>query len=370
VTTPNVVNFLANSAGTDELALARKIYETNFNEAFRQQSKIAASTLPIIDRRSVSGSSSFQFYMFGETPEPEKEYISGDELRGQDYAVESDTVAVDDIIVAHKALGLKDYTISHLNVLPQLGRENARTVSVELDRRLLNMHAQAARASAVTKNGLTIHNGGNRVMAPGNSSTLATALTNRYPKSATGTSNLRSDLRDLGYLMDQDQVPEEGRMIIMDSYLRQVLLAGASDTAALVSASTTLFSRDFTDGQNKVQSRQIMEIEGFKVMFFTTRVSQGGLLPDTNVSAYTRATKFNANFTPGASNGTPVVLAFCGMSEDTAAVGFGTWLGLTSDIDYNKRNFTWLAETHCLTGIDQMRPWCAGSIEVGSASSY
>lgn len=354
--TPNVVPFL--SDGSSELALARKIYSNNFIESFRKRSRMLMDSSGLVDKRDVSGSASFRFYMFGETPEPEKEYLAGEDLNGQDYATKEGDVNVDDIIVAHKMLGLRDATVSHLNVLPQLGRENGRVVALELDRRILNQHVAAARTAAVTKNGLTIHNGGLRVYRSGGSATVSTAMGTAYPQSSAGAANLRDDLKQLAYLADVAQWPEDGRFIVLDSYLKNVL--GYDSQAA------QLFSRDYINGENKLVQRKVMEVDGWKILFWETRVSQGGLLPDSNINSYTRSTKFNNNFLPQASDGYPAVLAFAGGGEDNASVGMGTWLGIQDDLDYNKRNHTWLAQSYCLTGIEKMRPWCAGTIEVRS----
>lgn len=356
--TPNVVPFM--SDGTTDLALARKIYDTNFIVAFRKRARMLLDESGLIDKRDVAGSASFRFYVFGETPEPEKEYRPGDELMGQDYATKEGDVNVDNIIVAHKVLGLKDATVSHLSVLPQLGRENGRVVALELERRILNQHIAAARTAAVTKNNLTIHNGGLRVYRNGGSATVSTAMTTAYPLSSTGASNLRDDLKQLAYLADVAQWPEEGRMLIMDAYLKNVL---NYDTNA-----AQFMSRDYVaPGGNSIVQRKLAEIDGWKIKFFDTRVSQGGLIPDSNINTYANSTKFNINCLPQASDGYPAVLALCGGGEDTASVGMGTWLGIQQDLDYNKRNHTWLAQSYCLTGIEKMRPWCAGTIEVRSA---
>lgn len=357
--TANAVPFLSSDGiSTSDLTLARKLYDTNATLSFRQNAKYANSPLPWLDRRSVSGASSFRFYMFGEGNAPEKEYVSGNDIAGQDYAMSYGDVTVDDIITAKRIIGEKDAIVSHISMAPLVGTENGRQVALELERRLFNQWALAARASAVTKMGLTIHNGGQRVTRVGGSATVATALATAYPKSATGAANLRSDLRDLGYLADVANWPEDSRYIVMDAYLRQVLQSDASGT---------LFSSDYQE-DNKILNRKIMVIDGWKVMGFEKRATtQGGLIPDSNVTSYTRSTQFNANFVPQATTaGYPAVLAVCAAGEDQAPVGMGSWKGMTSVVrdPVNTGNHTTEYETYCLTGIAKEKVYNAASIEV------
>lgn len=356
--TPNVVPFLSSTGAstTGDLTLARTIYANDFWEAFRKRARFL-DMMPFVDKRSMLGSKQFQFYMFGETTELEKEYVDGDELTGTDYAVDTGTVNVDDQIVAHKVVGLKDSMVSHVGVIPYLARENARVTALEIDRRLLNQHIAAARTAAATKNGQTIHNGGIRTYRSGGSTTLATALAAAYPLSATGASNLIEDLNEQAYNADVEYWPEEGRGMILDAYLRRVL---QFDTTGKV------HTVDYK-APNDVTSRKYTEIAGWRLQFWDTRVSQGGLLPDSNIGTYVRSTKFNIDCSVGATNGYPIGLFFCGGGEDTASVGMGTWLGMTDHIDYNERNHTTLAQTYCLLGIEKMRPWCAGTLELRSA---
>lgn len=364
----NVVPFLSSDNQGNDLALARRLYDTRVAISFRAHSRIANAQMPLLDRRSVNGAASFQFYMFGQTPAAEPEYQSGTELIGQDYALASGTVNCDEIIVAHKVLGDRDSIISHISMFPQFGTENGRQVALDLDRRILNQHAMAARTSALTKAGLTIHNGGIRVTRSGGSATVSTGLAAAYPKSAAGAANVRSDLRDLAALADTNFWPESDardadtgvgtgtRWIVLDSYLKQVLQYDAN--------AQQLFSKDYVDNGNNLAMRRIMELEGWKVLFFEKRISQGGIIPDINVTTFTKSAKFNNNFTPQTSVGYPCMMAFCARSEEEASVGFGTWQGMATSVDRKDRKHDWLAQTWCLTGIEKMRPWSAGSVEL------
>lgn len=356
MSTPNNVGFLSSTGlSTSDLTLARKLYDNAASLSFRQASRYANSPLPFVDKRSVDKAASFRFYMYGDTVAPEKEYISGDELLGQDYALQYGDVNVDDIIVAHKSLGRKDARISHIEMAPIWGAEHARVVGVEMDRRLLNQLALCPRQTAATKAGITIHNGGFRVTRSGGSATVATAMTTAYPLSSTGAANLRADLRSLAYTADVNQWPMENRWIVLDAYLKQVLLY---DTTG------TLFSKDYQN-YNEILKRNISVIEGWQVYAWETRAStQGGLLPDSDINTYARSTKFNNNFVPQASNGFPCVIAFVAAGEEQAPVGFGSWIDMQSIVTPQETRHSTLYQTFALCGIEKMRPYSAASIEV------
>ena len=354
----NTVPFLSSDGLGNDLNQARKLFDNRAAISFRSHSLIANSPFPLIDRRSVAGAAAFQYYMFGRMPTPSKEYQSGDDVLGQDYTLKNGQVNVDDIILGSGVIGEKDSIVSHISMMPYIAQETGRQVALELDRRILNQHALAARTAALTDTttGLTVHNGGLRVTRSGGSATVATAMAAAYPLSAAGAANLRADLRNLNYLADQNYWPEDQRKLICDVYLRQVL---QYDPNAAQWASA-----DYIDGQNNLVQRRVMEIEGWKIMHWVNRNANDGILPDTNITSYVKSTKFNANFVPQASVGYPCVMAFGADSDENAAVGFGTWQGIRSDVFWKQWQHVWLGQTWCLTGIEKSKVYSAGSIEV------
>lgn len=341
----NSVRYLG--TGADDTALALKIYSGVFNEAYRNQPKLFNSSLPCIHRTTVSGAKSYQFLMMAETPDPEAEYTPGSDLLGQDYAVDEGTVTVDKYIVAHHYIPRDQMRIGHFEILPRLARADARKIGLTGDKRLFTTAALAARAAAVTKNSLAVHSGGNRVTRTGG--TVAAA----YPRSATGAANFRADLRQLARQMDEDNVPAEDRYMWITPYMREVLLY---DTTAQV------FSKDYINGENNQQKREIMLIEGFKLVDYVNTTTNGGSLPDENIA--TGPSKYQGNFTVQASNGTPVALVLCASADGGAAVSMGTWEAVQNEVTYMPEKLSWLVASYVLAGIGQMNPWCAGSVEV------
>lgn len=360
---PNVVPFLSTNTLGADLAKAVTIYGNTASLSFRQAAKYSLSPLPFIDRRNLRGSKAFQFYMMSDTPAAQKEYQSGDTLDGDDYALGTGTVNVDEIIAKAGTIGERDQLISHIDMAKYIGMENGRKVALELDYRILNQLAICARQSAITDSGtgLTIAPAGTgiRVQRAGGSATIATALATAYPLSATGAANLASDLITAAYNADVAQWPMDARWMILDAYLLQVMQFDSSGK---------WFSKDYQE-TNSILNRNVRLLPGgWKVYAFETRTAQGGLMPDTNQTGYAISTKFNQNFLPGASNGYPCAIGFCAAGEDQAAVGFGTWQAPTTRVYGPEvtQNHTTKLETYCLTGIEKMRHYSATSIEVTS----
>jgi len=339
--------FLA--AGSDDTALALKVYSGVFNEAWRNQPKLYTAEQPVIHKRSAAGSKSYQFLKFAETPNADESYRPGGDLAGQAFAVDEGTNSVDDgYVIAHHRLPRDHTVVSHFEVWAQLARADARQVGMVLDRRLFTTACLAARAPATTKNGLTVDSGGNRVTRSGGSVAAA------YPRSATGAANFRADLRQLARLMDEDNVPPETRWLWYTPYMNEVLLY---DNTAQV------FSRDYATNGNDISTRTVRVIEGFKVVDerVNTRTN-GGSFPDSNI--VTGPARYQGDFSIGASTGTPVALALCQGPDGGAAVTMGNWEDVQNIVHYDPETLSWFMASFVLGGISQMNPYCAGSVEV------
>ena len=334
--------------GSDDVALALKTYSGVFAEAFRNQVKLANTNLPVIYRKTATGSKSFQILNFCETNDAEEEYTPGNDLAGQGFAVDEVTVTRDKFIVAHDWVPRDAMKTDHFEVLPRLAKAHARKVGLRIDRRLFITAALAARAAAVTKNGFTNHNGGNSVTRSGG--TLATA----YALSSTGAANFVADCRTLAQQMDEDNVPPDGRYMWLTPYMKHVL---QYDNTA------QLFSEDYIDGENKVQKRLIRLLAGFKIIAdMVNTIANGGSFPSGNIT--TGPSKYQANFNAQTSVGIPAALVLCEGAVGDAAVSFGTWEAPFNFVQYYPEKLSWLVATAQLGGIGQMSPWLAGSIEV------
>jgi len=360
----NTVNFLANAAGTDPTSLALKVYSGVFSEAWRTIPKLFNRPTPGIHRNvDASRSKSYQWLKFADTPTADEDYRPGDELLGQGFAVDEGTNAVDTgYIVTHHKISRYDQKISHFDIMSKLANADARQISMVGEKRLLITSALAARTASSSKLGLTIDNGGNRVIRTGGATAGTngvTALASAYPLSATGAANYRADLRALAYAMDLDNIPREGRELWHTPYMEQVLMF---DTTA------QLFSKDYTyDGEgNKINERMIKTVEGFKIIDNINPASNGagGAMPDSNIT--TGPTRYQGNFLPqaGATNGMPVALVFSRALDGAGAVSIGTWDQVGHVVKYREETMDWFVSSGLLSGMSIMAPPCAGSVEV------
>lgn len=340
--------FIFGGTGADTTALFLKKYTDSFVEAPRSSVFLWDSGVNVVNRRTVENGKSHQFLMNGDVPDSE-EFNPGDEMLGQAGAVDEGTITVDKYLVAHKFIGQDQMRESHFELLPKLAKQHKSIIERRYDRRLFTLGALAARTAAVTKNGLTIHNGGNRVTRSGTAA-VATA----YAASSTGAANFSTDLISLGYQMDLDNIDPNQRFLWLTPYMRSVV---QYDT------SLKIFSRDFINGENQIMKRQVRELHGFQIMDFPNTTTSGGPFPDQNLQSESLS-KYNGNFTIQAADGTPVALALCGGMAGEAAVGVVNYDSLQNFVIYQQEKLGWLVGSYILCGAGQMHPWCAGSVEV------
>lgn len=339
----NAQRFLADSTG--DFGLSLKQYWGGVAEAFRDSSVIFNGGPEVIASKTITQGKTHQFMMMADTPEPEN-HTPGDELLGQQYEVQDGTITVDDILVAHHDIPLDQFLLSHFDIVGPLAVKDGQRLARTYDQRAFNLAINAARSTAVTKNGLSVHNGGNRVERVANTAALA------YPVSSTGAQNFRADAAELAQLMDEDFVPEEGRYLFITPYIRRVL-----------GMDSTIFDRDFTrEPSNSLNTRAIGELEGFMV------VVAKGRIPTTNVTSHAGVlTKYNGDFRVAGATGEPVALALCGAQQGSAAIGVARVMGPQSKMVPDDRRNTMFIKSQMLVGLGQLHPWCAGVIEVDAA---
>lgn len=347
----NATRFLA--SGSDDTSLALKMYSGSYVEAPRSGVFLYGGDMGVY-RKTVGEGKSWQFLMDADVPAPELEYTPGDELLGQAFATEEGTLTADKYVVAHAYVPRDQVAYSHFDRVGHLAAQHKSKIEREFDKRVFISAALAARTSvdtAVNKNGLLIHKGGNRVTRTVSDGLPATA----YPSSATGAANLRADLRTLALRLDIDNVPRGGRWLFLRPDMIEVLLW---DTTA------TLWSQDYQFA-NDIGKRSVKVIEGFNVYpegINTT--TNGGPFPDENIT--TGPTKYQARFdaVSGSTNGTPVALAMCTGMPGQAPVGLITFENVIQTVKYVDERLSWFMSSHILAGAGVMHPWCAGSIEV------
>lgn len=331
--------------GADDLDLALKHYSGKFIEAPRSSVFLYDTGLPVVDRRMAEGKT-MQFLQKSDGASP-FDFEPGDEIMGQDGAVTEVTATVDNFIVVAERIGKDQKHYAHFDYIGKLAKIQRRKIEQLYDKRIFTVGLLAARSGSVTKNGLAVHSGGNRVTRDDES--LAAA----YPLSATGAARFRADLRSLRYEKDIDNIGEDS-YLWCPPYMRQVALY--DDTAQL-------FSEDYIDGENKIQKRQVRLIEGFKLVGFPNTTSAGGPFPNENL-VNNRQSKYDGNFTIGASDGMPAALALSADNEGGAAIALLTFESITPFVLWQPERLSWLVGAYVFCGANQLNPWCAGSVEV------
>lgn len=351
----NAIKFMG--TGSDDQALALKMYLGHFSDAWREGIQLADNDMGVVMRKHVTAGKSFQFLQFASSPDAEN-FEPGDEMIGQDFAIGEGTITPDKYLVTHQFVGKEQMAISHVDVLARLGRANAMTIRRRRDKRLFLTAVSAARTAAATKNGLTIHNGGNVVTR--GSTTVALA----YPLSATGAANFRADLRSLAYQMDLDSIPVEGRKVWVTPYIRQVLLFdGAVTTPGTYGASSMLFSRDYGSTGNDVNRRQIMLVEGFEIVGFPNTTTNAGPMPDQNITSELSKYNIDCSLSASTTSGTPVAVALCAGPDGGAAIGEITYEDVQHYVKFVDEKLGWLIGSYTMQGCGVVDPYCAGTIE-------
>lgn len=336
------------ATGTDNDALFLKQYTGSFVSAPRSGVFLfnGVAEQYIFKKRPGSGKS-WQFLMMSEVPDAE-EFEPGDDLLGQVFAVEEGTIVSDKYIVCHKWIGKDKMDQSHFEILPQLAQRHRSRIERLYDRRAMITAALGARSAAVTKSGLNIHNGGNRVTRSG--STFATA----YPLNATGAANLRADLRSLSLALDRDNIAPgpQNRAILLEPYLRSVLTFDATGQ---------VFSRDYVTTSDQMR-HEVEVLERFTVLGYPNSTSNNGPLPDQNITD--GPVKYQGNFSAQASDGLVGVLAFCRSMDGEFGLGSVEFESLRHVVLYFPERLAWLVMTYMRSGMDRMHPWCLGDVEV------
>lgn len=358
----NPSRYLENSTGSDPLDQALTVYSGVFAEAWRTQPSLFNNNGGLIHKRSQSGAKAYKIHHMAESGRAQDQYNPGTETSGQAYAVTDTNITVEPYIYVQFDVRRDDMIISHYDIMPRLASEASRQLMLALDRRIVNLACQAARAANVTKNGLVVHRGGNTITRQGaTSSGSALNISTPYPRSATGAANFRADLKQLALNQDIDGCPRTGRMTILRHELLDVLTFDPSATTSV----STLFSRDYGTG-NDINRRNVTIVEGYDIMMGVNGDSiSDGIMPDTNVtSASGLPSKYHANFTPGASTGTPVALCLSRGPSGDAAVSCGIWEGPFTETWYDEDTMTYKIRTAVLPGMGILSPYCAASIEV------
>lgn len=298
----------------------------------------------VVSSKTIPAGQSHQFPIIGDDPTPEY-HTPGTELLGQNVDIDQGTITIDDILVAHYDVPIDQLQLSHFDVLVPFGRKLGRALAIDFDKKLFITGVKAAQTAAVTG----IHGGGNMVER------VAATEAAAWPATQTGAANFRDDVAQLGQLLDEDNVPEDGRYLFINPYLRRVLVKD-----------TTIFDSQLSRSMaNSLNSRVIGEIEGFAVMPPTNH------LPSTAIT--TGPSKYQIDATAaGSGEGKPSALCLCGAAEGSGAVGYVAASNERVGPIYaiaqpDERRNTLFMKAQMMVGAGVLAPWCAGTIHVDTA---
>lgn len=345
----------SNTSATGNFAIA---YEAKVYETWRNQPALAAVNSPVIHRKNMTKQGiTYQETQFAELPDPIKSYLGGTDIAGQGFAFDNVTFTRDTgYIMEAQVVTKQDMATAHFEMFQRFARSQTRKVKMALDQNLFITACLAARQAAKnsTATGLNFNAGGNRVTQ------IAASVTAAFPLSATGAANYRGRIRELGRAMDEDAIPSENRWGWHTPYMNEVL---SFDNTGQV------FSKDYIDmgvTGGDVMRREVRIVDGFKIVGerVNTTTNQGSM-PDQNIT--TGESRYQANFTPQASVGTPVFLSLVEGPDGDAAVSMGEWEGITPFFVYIPQSFCWLIGVAVLAGIGIFNPTCAGTVEVASS---
>jgi len=330
--------------GTDFL-LAGKRFESAVLKAFRLKTMF-------FDRRNLFGiirdvrgqGDTVQFTISGEEPDAEY-HTPGDRLLGQSHDYAKVSVQIDDFIVAHRFIRGDHDLISHFDMHTDEAQGIAQQLAEAWDLRFVCTGIKAARTAASSG----FHSGGNVVSRVGGGTTIA----NAYPATTAGATNLRDDMAQLAQLLDEDNVPREGRYLAISPYALRVMTKEAN-----------VFSRDWQpEGRNKLLDRVLGVVEGFNIIVYNG-------LPNTNVSGIgpshdTDKYDVDCRYAAGnvaAGTGQPVAVAFSAAMGSTAAVGVAMAENFRTFMEYDERENGLFMKAQQYFGMGVVAPWFAGEI--------
>jgi hypothetical protein len=331
--------FLQKEGSGDNDALALKVFSGTVLEAFVSATKIWDNTGNIMSVKNLDHGKSAQWPVIGNDPAASY-HTPGNMMTGGTIKSSEQVVTVNDYLVSHIDVAYADVNMSHFDVMRPYARKLGRSLATDMDTKLARVGIRAARSAAVAG----IHSGGNSVNRVTGSATTDDDV---FADSQTGSGLFRDDVAQLARLMDQDAVPEAGRFLFINPYIRSILRH-----------ETDLFNRDFNPDAlaGDLNTRVIGKMEGFSLIVsnnLPTTDTTGGSLPD--------AYKVDCDG-EGFGGARPVALALCGAQEGSAAIGLVQAAGLTSHIEKDERRNTFFLKSQMMVGADVVSPWCAGEI--------
>lgn len=292
----------------------------------------------VLATKTINYGKSHRFEWFGADYGAD-EHTPGDEMIGRQFEFDKGTITIDPILVSPFETAMEDYDIAHYNPDPHVANAIAIGISEEMDDRACLMAISAARTAALTKNGITIHPGGNAVTRTG-----STGLTTVYADSSTGSGLIDDDVATLAYNLDVDGVPDEGRYLVIHPWIRHILRH-----------ETTQFDKDYTVNGGDLNTRVIGQWHGFTVLKPYKR------MPTTANLDKPSKYQIDCSFT---GTGQPAAIAFCGAATGQAAVGMVKAGELRGYVEAFEKTNTIFHKGQVACGFGVLHPQCAGLIQV------
>lgn len=348
----NPIEALNSSTGAGDYSLALKQDFNNLvQQQFIQSTPFWNGEIPLAQRKDVTGGREFRFLMRSRTEHTQASNVpAGDFIVGSQRAFAEDTITVDnEPLVSAQDYPIDQQMFASFDVMQGAASEVAVSLAMKFERRMHALALKAARTAAVTKNGLTIHNGGLRVTRSA-SANVATA----YADSSTGSGNFRSDVAQLAYKADLEYVPKQGRYLVVHPYIARILRH-----------ETNIFYKEVNalGMSNSMNQRVIGELEGFTVVvdpvlqYFTGSSSlTGATYTDVRYSKY--------NVTCDGTEGIPAAIACWGSSTGIFPVGVATRQGVYGFMEFDEWTNVTKIKAQVMMGADVMHPWSAGEIAV------
>ena len=378
----NSIRFLSNAAGTDDLALANKIFRGSLVEQVRTRTYLSGTALIKNDDMSGQMAKTMQYLMEADLTNA-VDYQPGEYIEGDSFAYEETTISLDPMLEKSVTMPMDQVMIAG-GLLPAAQRTGAKLgqyIMREKERRAFITAMLTARSAAVSKAGLVVHSGGTRLLRGGGSATFATALAAAYPRTAIGAMNLRQDLRRIKESLNAKNADTEGLIpMYMIPYLEAVLredgnaiqIGTASNIA--FSGNSSLFSKDYNAPNNLHDGSMIKMCEGFALLGTpsATTGANGGVWPIGNQVAVNGRTpsKYITNFTPTTGAGQPVMVAFPRGGAGEFGVGRIHVGGMIPKTVLDEpRTATDFYRVLEMSGYGPLHPWCVASIEITSDST-
>lgn len=217
------------------------------------------------------------------------EYVDGQDVNSQPFAVDEALITLDNKRRLFTSIGETDLKLSPFTeLLPRYIDKMAMSMITTYSQMAMTLLCQCYRATAVSKGGILIHNGGVKVTRVG------PTIRDAYPLNATGSANLRADIATINEQLDFANAPSN-RVIIMRNELKGTLTTDPYKSA---------FSIEYgAPSANNANEREIRRLDGMAVFNFQNSMTQSdGPMPNINTADLFSEAKFRGDFRGGVSN--------------------------------------------------------------------